>query len=65
MVLKSNMSLIPNNLAYVAESPIWNTLILSHPKLMYNIEDFDDEEEEEEEDLLVVAIESEEANYTC
>ena len=63
MFLKLNMSLIPNNLAYVVESPIWNTLIPSHPKLPYDIDDSHDKYEEEEESL--VTVESEEANYTC
>ena len=52
------------------ESPIWNTLIPSCPKLPNNIDDSDDNEEEEEEededdDLSPVPVESEEADYKC
>ena len=63
MFLKLNMSLIPNNPTYVAEALIWNTLIPAHPKLLDDIDDYDDNEKEEEESPL--PVESEEANYTC
>jgi hypothetical protein len=79
MFLKLNMSLIPNNPIDVAESPIWNTLIPSHPRLPDDIDDCDDnenddddddeeeeeEEEEEKEDLSPVPVKSEETEYTC
>ena len=59
MFLKLNTSLIPNNLADVAESPVWNTLIPSRlelpeyiddPRDNENEEDDDDEEKEEDDD---------------
>jgi hypothetical protein len=73
------MSLIPNNLVDVTQSPIWNTLIPSRLEMPDDIDDYDDsenegddddeEEEEEEEDddndLSPVPIESEETNYMC
>ena len=73
MFLKLNMSPIPNNLAYVAESPIWNTLIPSRFELLDDVDDSDDYENEEDDDndnddddyLSPMPIESEEADYTC
>jgi hypothetical protein len=46
MFLKLNMSLIPNNPVDVTESPIWNTLISSHPEMLDDIDDYGDKEEE-------------------
>ena len=70
MFLKLNMSLIPNNLADVAESPIRNTLIPSRHELKDDIDDSDDNENEEEDDdddddLSPMLVESEETNYMC
>ena len=72
MFLRVNMSMNPNNPTDVIESPIWNTLILSHPKLPDDIDDSDNNENEEEDDddndiddLSPMPIESGEANYTC
>ena len=77
MFLKLNMSLIPNNLAEVAKSLIWSTLIPSRPKLPDDIDDYGDNENEEDDndddnedgdeddDLSPVLVESEEAYYTC
>jgi hypothetical protein len=68
MFLKLNMRLIFNNLADVAKSPIWNTLIPSHPKLLDDINDSDDnenEEDDEDDDLSSMLVESEETDYTC
>ena len=56
------MSLVPNKLACVVESPNWNTLIPSCPKLPNNIDDSDDNEDD---DLSPVPVESEEADYKC
>ena len=75
MFLKLNMSLILDNPADVAESPIWNTLIPSHLELPDDIDDSNDNENEEDDDdnndnddkdddLSLVLVESEEANYT-
>jgi hypothetical protein len=50
MFLKFNMSLFPNILADFIKSPIWNTLIPSHPKLPNDIDNYDDNKNEEEED---------------
>ena len=62
-------------LAYVAESPIWNTLIPSRFELLDDVDDSDDYENEEDDDndndnddddyLSPMPIESEEADYTC
>ena len=65
MFLKLNMSIIFNNPTNVAKSPIWNTLIPSHPKLPDDIDDSDANENEEDDDLSPMLIESEETNYTC
>jgi hypothetical protein len=48
--LKLNMNLIPNNLADVVDTPIWNTLFLSRFELPNNIDDSDDNEIEENDD---------------
>ena len=62
------MSLTLNNLADVAESPIWNTLIPSHCELPNDIDDYDDneneEEEEDDDDLSPTLVKNEETNYT-
>ena len=54
MFLKLNMSLISNNLANVADSLIWNTLIPSCPELPYDIDNSNDsknaEHDNDEED---------------
>ena len=72
MFLKLNMSLIPNNPADVAESPIWNTLIPSRPELQDDIDNSDDSEndkgdddddDEEDDDLSPVPVKSEEVDY--
>ena len=60
--LKLNMSLIPNNPIEFAESPIWNTLIPSRPKLPNDIDDFEeneneDHDEEVEDDLPPMPVE--------
>jgi hypothetical protein len=71
MLLKLNMSLILNNPADVAESPIRNTLIPSRPELPDDIDDSNDNENEEEgdeiddDDLSLVPIQSEQTDYTC
>ena len=76
MFLKLNMPLIPNNLANVAESLIWNTLIPSPLELLDDIDIFDNNKYEEEDDddndnddedddLSLMPVESEETNYTC
>ena len=44
LFLRLNMSMILNNATYVTKSPIWNTLILSRPKLPNNIDDSNDNE---------------------
>ena len=41
------MSLMPHNPADVIDSPIWDTLIPSRPKLPNDIDDYDDNENEE------------------
>ena len=69
MFLKLNMSLLPNNLANVAVSPIWNTLSPSCLELPDDIDDFDDngneEDVDEDDDLSPMPFESEEADYMC
>jgi len=78
MFLKLNMSLIPNNLVDVTESPIWNTLITSHLELPNDIDDFDDNEEDDDDeeqednddddkddDLSPMPVESDKTDYTC
>ena len=73
MFLKLNMSLIPNNLADVTESLIWNILIPSHVELPDNMdnpdenenEKDDDDDDDEEDDLSPMPVESEETDYTC
>ena len=67
------MSLIPNNLADVAESLIWFTLISSCPQLPDDIGDSDDSEIEEDDhvkydeddDLSSVPLESDVTDYKC
>ena len=56
MFLKLNMSSILNNLADVAESPMWNTLIPSRLELLDNIDDSDDNENEEDDDLSSLLV---------
>ena len=72
MFLKLNTSLIPNNLADVAESPVWNTLIPSRlelpeyiddPRDNENEEDDDNDDDDEDDDLSLVPIESDEVDY--
>ena len=76
MFLKLNMSIIPNNLADVVESLIWNTLIPSCLALPDDIDDLikmkedddvddDNDDDDEDDDQLPVPVESEEADYTC
>jgi hypothetical protein len=62
LFLNLNMSLIPKNPANLVESPIWNTLILSRPKLLDGIDDSDDDEDG---DLSPMPVKSEEPNYMC
>ena len=50
MFLKLSMSLIPNNLADVVESPIWNTLISFSLELLDDIDDSNDNETEQDDD---------------
>jgi hypothetical protein len=70
--LKLNMSLIPNSLADVVDTPIWNTLFLSCLELPNDIDDSDDNEIEEndddnddDDDLSQMPVEGEETNYMC
>ena len=49
MLLKLNMSLIPNNPADIVESPFWNTLIPSRLELPNDMDDSDDNENEEDD----------------
>ena len=46
------MSLISNNLAYLTESPIWNTLITSPLELPNDIDNYDDNENEEDDNNM-------------
>ena len=48
--LKLKRSPIPNNIAVVEESSIWNNLIPSHPELPKDIDNSDDNETEEGDD---------------
>ena len=68
MFLKLNMSIIPNNLADVAESLIWNTLIPSRLALPDDIDDLikmkedddvddDNDDDDEDDDQLPVPVE--------
>ena len=60
------MSLIPNNLAYVTKSLIWNTLIPSHLELPYDIDISDNNEKEDDnDDDLSLVQKSEEADCMC
>ena len=61
------MSLIPNNLAYVTKSLIWNTLIPSHLELPYDIDisDNNEKEEDDNDDDLSLVQKSEEADCMC
>jgi hypothetical protein len=71
MFLILNMSLILNNLANLAESPICNTLIPFRLELPDEIDDSNDNKNEEQDDddddddLSPMPLESEEADYTC
>jgi hypothetical protein len=49
MFLKLYMSLILNNPIDVTETPIWNTLITSNPKLPNDIGDSDGNENDDDE----------------
>ena len=67
--MKPDMGLIPKNPTNLMESPIWKTLIPSHPELPSDIDNSDGYENEEDDykddDLSPVRIESEEADYMC
>ena len=59
------MSLTLNNPTDVLESPVWNTLIPSRPKLPDDIDNSDDNENEKDDDLSPMLVESEKLDYTC